>query len=162
MDINLDDVSNDDLISLYSDVTKELKERKIVKTKNILGDLGENLAIKHYCNRPDLPNLYDEKVGKENIDARDENNKTYSIKSISTNITGVFRGIDTTQPSIQLFDFVIICKFDQNCELEAIYQLTWDKFRENKHWQKRVSAWYLILSKKLIQDSVTIYKRESK
>lgn len=163
MNINLKQLTEENLISLYSDVTKELKSKGIVKTKNIVGDLGETLAKRHYCTSPTFPNLTDEKIGAKNIDARDVNDETYSIKSTSTKTTGVFRGLppkDSPEEGPKLFDYAVICKFDDNLSLEAIYQLTWEKFRENKHWQSRVKAWYLIINRKLIQDAVTIYRRE--
>lgn len=163
MNFNLKELSDKNLISLYSDVTKELKNKGIVRTKNILGDLGETLAIRHYCDNPNYPNLIDEKTGAKNIDARDSSNNTYSIKSTSTKTTGVFRGLphkDSKEEGPKLFDYAVICKFDDNLSLEAIYQLTWEKFRENKHWQSRVQAWYLIINRKLIQDSVIVFSRE--
>lgn len=43
--INLNKIKDDGLVKLYSALIKELKDRKIIRTKNIIGDLGEYLAI---------------------------------------------------------------------------------------------------------------------
>jgi len=45
------------LISPSSDVVKELKNRKIIRTKNIVGEIGEYYAIKFYNKLKNLPNL---------------------------------------------------------------------------------------------------------
>lgn len=51
-------LSNRDLIELYGNTIKELKTREIIRTKNIVGDLGEYLAIDYYCKTPGLPKLH--------------------------------------------------------------------------------------------------------
>ena len=38
-------LNNDQLISLYSIWMKELKDRNIIRTNNVVGDLGEYIAI---------------------------------------------------------------------------------------------------------------------
>lgn len=42
-------LSDNDLIHAYGTVIDELKQRKIIRSKNVLGDLGEYLANKYYC-----------------------------------------------------------------------------------------------------------------
>lgn len=41
-------INNNDLVELYSSCIKELKSRKIIRTKNVLGELGEYIAIDFY------------------------------------------------------------------------------------------------------------------
>ena len=43
--IDIKSLSDGDVISLYSETIKELKARSIIKTKNVLGELGEYLAM---------------------------------------------------------------------------------------------------------------------
>ena len=50
-------LSTTDLIRQYSEAIKELKQRGVIKTKNVVGDLGEYLAIEYYCNTAGLPKL---------------------------------------------------------------------------------------------------------
>jgi len=50
-------IDNNNLIALYSNCIKELKKRKIIRTKNITGELGEYIAVEFYKNNPNLPNL---------------------------------------------------------------------------------------------------------
>ncbi len=41
-----------ELINLYGKFIQELKDRKIIRTKNIVGELGEYFAKEHYNNTP--------------------------------------------------------------------------------------------------------------
>ncbi len=96
---------------------KELKRRKVIRTNNIVGELGEYLAIEIYNSKPGLPNLSPAPVGTENIDAISRKGDRYSIKSTSNNTTGVFYGLEepvSNIPDNQKFEYVIVCKFDDN------------------------------------------------
>ena len=55
--IDIKSLNDGQVINLYSDIIKELKARKIIRTKNVLGELGEYLAIQYYNNTPGLPKL---------------------------------------------------------------------------------------------------------
>lgn len=50
-------MTDKELIETYSAIIKSLKERRIIRTKNLLGDLAEYLAIDFYSNTPGLPKL---------------------------------------------------------------------------------------------------------
>ncbi len=50
---------------------------------------------------------------------------------------------------IQKFEYVLICKFDEDYDLELILEIGWNTFLRNKHWHSRMQAWNLILTKKL-------------
>lgn len=86
--MKIEQLSTKEVIKLYSASIKELKRRKIIRTNNVIGDMGEYLAIAHYNNTPGLPNLTPAPVGTENIDAISRKGDRYSIKSTSGNVTG--------------------------------------------------------------------------
>jgi hypothetical protein len=92
--IDLSKLADDELIQLYSILLKELKNRSIIRTKNIIGDLGEHLAIYHYNHTPGLPNLQAAPAGTQNVDAISRKGERYSIKSTSGNLTSVFYGLN--------------------------------------------------------------------
>ena len=48
--MNLKDLTTDQLIETYSNIILLLKERKVIRTKNLVGDLAEYLVINHYNN----------------------------------------------------------------------------------------------------------------
>ncbi|BDC60694.1 MULTISPECIES: hypothetical protein [Bacillus] len=83
-------LSDDDLIKAYGEVIKEFKKRGIIRSKNLLGDLGEYLAINQYCSTIGLPNLQPAPIGTKNIDAISVKGERYSIKSTTGKVTGVF------------------------------------------------------------------------
>lgn len=155
-------LSTADIIHLYSEIIKELKNRKVIRTNNVIGDLGEYLAIEYYRSIPNLPKLSPAPVGTENIDAIDRNGKRYSIKSCSGITTGVFYGLNpkgATNDEEQKFEHVIICVFSPDYEISSIYQMDWNTFLKHKRWHSRMQAWNLTLSQKVLNDCVAIYHK---
>jgi len=138
----------------------ELKRRGIIRSKNLLGDLGEYFAINHYCNTPGLPNLQFAPIGTQNTDAISIKGDRYSIKSTTGKTTGVFYGLEepnSINPDLQKFEFVIVVIFNENYLLQKVIELTWDQFLENKRWHSRMKAWNLSITKKLLNESKLIY-----
>ncbi len=151
-----------EIIHLYSTAIKELKRRKVIRTKNVLGELGEYLAIEIYNNTPGMPNLSPAPVGTENIDAISRKGDRYSIKSTSNSTTSVFYGLekpDSNVPDDRKFEYVILCKFDNDYELQTVLEMDWDTFLKNKRWHSRMQAWNLSLTKKLYQQCKVIYEK---
>lgn len=160
--IDVEKLSVDELLGLYSQIIKSLKNRKVIRTKNFVGEIGEYLAIRYYNSTPNLPNLQAAPVGTENIDAISRAGKRYSIKTVSGKTTGVFYGLEpqgSATKDEQKFEYVIICVLNDEWELDRIYELDWDTFLKHKHWHSRMSAWNLSLSKGLIADAELIYSR---
>lgn len=160
MDLNTQKTS--DLVALYSSVIKELKNRAVIRTNNVIGDLGEYLAIEHYNNTPGLPTLAVAPIGTENIDAISRKGDRYSIKSTSGNVTGVFYGLEPKGSVIvdkQKFEYVIICRFNTDYELEEILEMDWDTFLMHKRWHSRMNAWNLVLTKKVCNDCKVIFHK---
>lgn len=158
----LENKDTKELINLYSMTIKELKRRNIIRTNNVVGDLGEYLAIEIYNNTPGLPKLSPAPVGTENIDAISRKGDRYSIKSTSGNSTGVFYGLENPDSEVddqQKFEYVILCKFNDNYELKTILELDWNTFIRNKRWHSRMKAWNLTLTKKIYQESRIIYEK---
>ena len=46
--MNLEDLENDELIILYPKLLQELKRREIIRTNNLIGELGEFIAASEY------------------------------------------------------------------------------------------------------------------
>ena len=91
--MNLNQLNTTELINTYSEIIKLLKTRGVIRTKNLLGDLGEYLAIEHFNNTSKLSNLQAAPPGTQNTDAISRNGERYSIKSTTGNLTGVFYGL---------------------------------------------------------------------
>ena len=162
---NLENLNDIELIKLYSNVIKELKKREIITTKNVTGEIGEHLVIDYYNNHVGLPKLIKAITSTANIDAIGNNGERYSIKSISTNTTGSFFGLEplgSNKIDEKVFEHIIICKFDDNFELKGIYEIDWNVFLKHKKWQSRMKSWYLTLTKALIAESKIIYECDNK
>ena len=161
MDIN--ELKTEEIIRLYSEIIKELKYRNIIRTNNVIGDLGEYLAISYYNNTAGLPNLSPAPVGTENIDAISRKGDRYSIKSTTGHVTGVFYGLEpkgSEKEDQQKFEFVILCKFTENCELEMILEMDWKTFLKNKRWHSRMQAWNLSLTKEIQKQCKILYRKQ--
>ena len=100
--INLQEKETKEIIQLYSMAIKELKHRGVIRTNNVVGELGEYLSIELYNNTPGLPNLSPAPVGTENIDAISRKGDRYSIKSTSSNTTSVFYGLEEPESKYQI------------------------------------------------------------
>ncbi|WP_175621672.1 DUF6998 domain-containing protein [Chryseobacterium schmidteae] len=141
-----------EIIRLYSEILIELKERKVIRSKNLVGELGEYLAVELFNSNEKLPNLKLAPTSNKSYDATDESGKTYAIKTTTGNVTGVFYGLNSATSKLnnkQIFDFAIIVKLNENYEIEKVIQLDWNQFIHNKKWHSRMRAWNLNLSKKL-------------
>lgn len=160
MNFDLTQCQTDELIRIYSGVIKELKARNIIRTNNVIGELGEYLAMKYYNDSPKLPKLQRAPIGTENIDAISRKGDRYSIKSTSKRTTGVFYGLeppDSSIPNTQKFEYVIICQFDEDYALKGIYEMDWSTFLKNKRWHSRMQAWNLVLTQKVQEQCKKIY-----
>jgi len=161
--MNLDELNTTELIQTYSRIIKQLKKRGIIRTKNLLGDLGEYLAIEHFNNTSGMSNLQAAPAGTQNIDAISRNGDRYSIKSTTGNLTGVFYGLEHPNSDIidkQKFEYVLIVKFDNDYQLEKIIQLDWELFLKYKRWHKTMTAWNISITKALIEEADILYERE--
>jgi hypothetical protein len=159
---DLEKYSTTELIQLYSEIISKLKSRGVIRTKNIVGDLGEYLAIEHYNKTPGLPNLQAAPAGTQNIDAISRQGERYSIKSTSGKLTSVFYGLndpESTDEEKQKFEYVIIVLFSEIFELEKIIEIDWNQFLSLKRWHKTMRGWNISVTKQLIENSKIIWSR---
>lgn len=161
---NLQDIKELELISLYGKVVKELQVRNIIRTKNIVGELGERFAIDYYTQSSQLENVFAASPSNKDIDAVGENGNKYAIKSTTGNLTGVFYGLpnkDSNDEPKPLFDFLLIVIFSDSYEVKTIYELTWQQFLKHKQWHSRMKAWNVSVTKKIKDDAKIVYQAKS-
>lgn len=158
MDIRQLDSFN--LISLYGKILQELKDRKVIRTKNLIGEIGEYLVLDFYNNAKGCPKLQAAPLSTKNIDAISKDGNRYSIKCTTTNTTGVFYGLPKDRSEIvkPFFEYVIIIVLNSTYGIKQIIELDWDTFIKYKRWHSRMNAWNLIVTNKLIADSKIIFK----
>ncbi|WAH39192.1 DUF6998 domain-containing protein [Alicyclobacillus dauci] len=157
-------LSDNELIDSYGVIIDELKRRQIIRSKNVVGDLGEYIAIKHYCETKGLPRLQAAPPSTKNIDAISVDGDRYSIKATTSGTTSVFYGLNppaSSEPDQQKFEYVILVIFDTNVRLKQINELTWKQFLQYKRWHSRMGAWNLTVSKELLENTRVIYRVET-
>lgn len=149
---DLESLSDTDLIGAYAKIIRLLKARDVIQSKNLVGDIGEYLALSHYNNTPGLPNLQRAPKGTKNVDALSREGKRYSIKATSTTATGTFWGLnppDSTEKDRPSFEHVIVVVFDGDYELKKIIELDWEQFLTLKRWHSRMNAWNIPITAEL-------------
>ena len=157
--VNTTSLSNSELIQLYSDILEELKSREVIRTNNLVGDLGEYIAVEHFNNSSAIPNLVLAPAGTRNIDALSRNGERYSIKSTTTNLTGVV--YDINQPDLeddqpQKFEYMLIVQLSKSYKLKRIIQLEWNLFLKFKKWHSTMRGWNISITKTLLKESKVI------
>lgn len=163
MMLDLEKLSTSELIETYSQIISLLKGRKVIRTKNLLGELAEYLVINHYKNTPRLPNLQTALAGTQNVDALSRHGERYSIKGTTGKLTGVFYGLNppnSTDLEPQKFEYVIIACFNSNFKLVKILELTWEQFLMNKRWHNTMKAWNISVTKRLIEGIKVIFEEK--
>ena len=163
MSVDIEKLSTEEIIKLYPKILKELKNRKVIQSKNLIGEIGEFLAISHYNKDPTLPNLKRADASTKNIDAISRDGERYSIKSTSTSLTGTFWGLEppgSEKKDKQRFEYVVIVRFDNDYALDSILEINWNQFMGIKKWHKTMSAWNVPVNNKLIQmaKEISVFK----
>jgi len=148
-----------ELIRLYGGILKRLKEEGVIRTNNLVGELGEYIVIDHYCKTKQLPKLQAAPPSTKNIDAISVEGDRYSIKATSTKTTGAFYGLNekgSNKVDTKKFEYVVIVVFDSNMKLLKMIELDWNTFLKHRKWHKRINAWNLTVTKALISDSILL------
>ena len=167
--MNLNELSTIELINTYSKIIEILKDRNVIRTKNFIGDIGEFLAVEYFNNNVNKSNLQFAPPGTKNIDAISRDGDRYSIKSTSSNLTGVFYGLADPDGNFEvsdkinikdvLFEHLIIVFLSHNYKLNKIIELDWRQFLKYKKWHSRMKAWNVGINNNLTNESKVIYDR---
>jgi len=141
-------------ISPSSSAFIELKKRGILRTKNVVGELGEYFAVQYYNDNSKLPNLSLAPPGVKNIDALSRDGEIYSIKTVSSRsgTTGSFWDPESIQNNIKKFDYLVIVILNNSYSVDVVLQMTWNDFLENKRFNSRMNNYNISVTKKLITE----------
>ena len=153
--MDLKNLSDEELVAMYPNLISELKEREIIRTDNVVGEIGEYLAINQYNKTPGLPKLIRTAKSTKNIDAVSNKGERYSIKTMTTKTTGVIHGVDTIEN--KLFEKLIIVQLDKNFTLKKVVEIDWKTFFKHKKWHSTMKAHNVHITKALLDDSIIIY-----
>jgi len=155
--INFDNLNDDEVIALYPSVLKELKNRNIIRTNNLVGDLGEFWCRKKYKETSGLPKLQDAPKSTKNIDAISTKGERYAIKSTSGSGTGVFASLPIDDDNKIYFEYLIIVIFDKDYILKEILELTWDQFKKFRRMKPPENKWNVPITAILKSEAKKIF-----
>ena len=155
--MDISNLSTEEIINLYPNILKELKSREVITTNNLIGELGEYLAIENYNRKGNLPKLQKATASTQNIDAISNKGERYSIKSASGSATGVFHSLSGGKD----FEFLIIVIFDKDYQLLKILEFTWDQFLNIRKLKKPENKYNVPLTKAILDCGLVIYQSES-
>jgi hypothetical protein len=93
---NIDKLTVEELWNLYGATHDQLRKLGEIRSRNIVGDRGEQLAITHYNATKNLPKLQMAPPSTKNIDAISTRGDRYSIKTMTlpNKTTGAFYGYE--------------------------------------------------------------------
>lgn len=165
-EIDLKNLNTDELFELISpssEAYKELRDRGILRTKNVVGEIGEYYAIKFYNETSKLPNLTLAPPGVQNVDALSRKGEIYSIKTVTSRsgTTGSFWDPESIRNNNKKFDYLIIIILNDKYHLDMVIELSWDDFMENKSYNKRMNNYNISLTQKLTNSSKVIFKKNT-
>jgi len=155
-------INDKELWLLYADTEKELKDRGLVRTRNIVGERGEFITINTYNSTKGLPNLQAAPEGTQNVDALSRKGERYSIKTITepSKTTGVFYGCgdkDDKEIPEKKFEYVVIVQISKDYRPRIVIELTWEQFLKFRKWHKTMRAWNLSLTRSVLEEVKVIY-----
>jgi hypothetical protein len=153
---NLSEFSDLELIDLYPSILQELKARGIIRTNNLVGELGEYLAASAYQKNPKLPNLQLNLKSTKNIDATSQKGERYAIKATSGSATGVFASLPLEDDGKIYFEYLIVVCFNKDLTLNAIYELSWGQFINFRKMKPPENKWNLRITKSVRQAAIKI------
>ena len=145
-------LNDDELISLYPKLLKELKGRDLIRTNNLVGEMAERVVINYFKNTSGLSNLIKTAPSTKNVDAMSNQGKRYAIKSTSGSSTGKFDSIPKEDDGDPKFDYLIIVIWDKDYEVKNIYELTWKQFLKFRKWKKPENKWYVPIPNKVREE----------
>ena len=140
-------------ISPDSEVHNELRRRGILRTKNLVGEIGEYYVFDFFKSNSNLTNPIKPPPNVQNIDFYGMNGKSYSIKTVSSRkgTTGSFWNPEDVKKNIKTFDFLIIVILNNSYELDLLLELTWNDFFKFKKFNKRMNNHNISITKNLIE-----------
>jgi len=160
----IQEMSNSELWVNQALTIKELKSRKLIRTRNITGERGEQLAIEIYNSTPNEPNLQAAPEGTRNVDALSRKGDRYSVKTITVpgKLTGVVYGLNPpgdTSKEDKKFEYLIIVIMDDLYQPVKILECDWSTFLKFKKWHKTMRAWNISITKEFVKECRQVYPK---
>ena len=154
--MDLEQLNDLDLLSLRVKVEAEMASRGLAFN---VGAIGEELAIAHFNSTPGLPTLLAAPPGTKNVDALSRDGERYSIKTQLKSKKSDTIYPDNEDRDRQLFEYLLIVRLKPDYSLRSIHRFSWTAFATLRSWDRRMSAWYLSCSGKVLSDGEITVER---
>jgi hypothetical protein len=163
-DEEIEKLNDDSLWELFSLVEKHLRKRKLIRSRNIVGDRGEEIVVRTYNKIPNEPKLQRALEGTQNLDAISKKGERYAIKAISypNTTTSAFYGLNdpgSSKPEAKRFEYVVVVTLDDKFQPIEILEADWNTFLRFKKWHSTMKAWNLSVTKSFRQSCRVVFKR---
>ena len=144
--MDLSNIDDDELVGIYPRLLKELKKREIIRTNNLVGELGKFIVMQSFKKSPELPTLFPAANSQKNFSFLDENGARYNVKATSGNNTGVFHSVPLSDEAEESFEYLVVLKFSKGYEPILGLLCDWQQFVSYRQIKKPEGKWYLQLS----------------
>jgi len=153
------DITDEEVISAFATLILAMRKRGIIRTKNVVGDLGERYAVRAYGAHPTRKPLTLSCTNATDVDAYDASGLRFAIKaaSPSSTRTSAFHLEREREETERAFDYLIVVRVDDLLQPAQIFEFTWEQFWAAKAWNKRQHAWFLPLSRRVLRNAQLIF-----
>lgn len=151
----------EELLELYSNIEIELKNRGVIRTSNLTGELAEYYALKYLKSWNNEMELILEPPSTKDFDIKDiKSNLSFSVKGIKgkNNKTSIFdrdNHKNELNPK-KLFDYAVVVKFNYKYQIDQVYLLSWDVFLIHRNWHSTMKGWDLTITNNFKLDDKVI------
>ena len=135
----------------FGKIQAELKQRGLLRTRNITAERGEQIAFQYYNKTSGLPKLELAPPGTRHVDAISYEGERYAIKAVGkkTNSSSTFQADDFKK---QRFERLILVRLDEMYQKEQIFEVPWDVINKHKKFDKTMNAYNVPISQKFLSD----------
>lgn len=147
------DITDDEVVRAFATILTAMRARGIIRTKNVVGDLGERYAIQTYAQYGPRGALSLQPTNSTDVDAVDATCSRYAIKAVSpgSNRTSTFHFGENRAECDAVFDYVVVVMLNDHFQLASVIEFSWVQFWQHKAWSKRQHAWFLPLTQKVLR-----------
>jgi hypothetical protein len=152
-------ISDEEIITAFATLMAAMRQRRIIRTKNVVGDLGERYAELIYRTHSQRGPITLVDTNSMDVDAKDSTGALYSIKtaSPSTTRTGAFHLEKDHRDDNKAFDYLIVVRVNDLLQPAGVFEFTWNSFWNAKQWNIREKAWFLPLSQKALSQGKCLF-----
>jgi hypothetical protein len=154
--VDLEKLSDDEIVSLRIKIENEFKRRKI---KFSTSEKGDALAIEFFNKTPGLDNLMRTSIGTKSVDALSRKGERYSIKTMKDGGKSSNFYLKGNIKKEKLFEFLLIVVLDQAYELKSLHRFSWTQFLKIKLWDSHMGSHYVSKSQKRLNQGECLYEK---